>query len=44
MFGIGTTELLVLGVIMVLLFGNRIPSAMHSLGEGVKNFKRGLDD
>jgi sec-independent protein translocase protein TatA len=44
MFGIGHTELLVVGVIALLLFGNRLPSVMRSLGSGINEFKRGLND
>jgi len=44
MFGIGNTELLILGIIALLLFGNRLPSVMRSLGSGVSQFKKGLDD
>ena len=47
MFGIGTTELLILGGIILLLFGTRLPKVMRSLGEGIVEFKRGvqgLDD
>jgi len=42
MFGIGTQELLILAVIVLLLFGNRLPSVMRSLGRGVVEFKKGL--
>ncbi len=42
MFGIGYTELLVVGVIILLLFGNRLPSVMRSLGRGVVEFKKGI--
>jgi len=44
MFGIGNTELLILGIIALLLFGNRLPSVMRSLGGGISEFKKGLDD
>jgi len=44
MFGIGNTELLIIGVIALLLFGNRLPSVMRSLGSGISQFKKGLDD
>lgn len=44
MFGIGQTELLIVGVIALLLFGNRLPSVMRSLGSGISQFKKGLDD
>ncbi len=42
MFGIGTTELLILGGIILLLFGTRLPKVMRSLGEGIVEFKRGV--
>jgi sec-independent protein translocase protein TatA len=29
-------------VIVLLLFGNRLPSVMRSLGQGVVEFKKGL--
>lgn len=44
MFGIGTTELLVVGMVALLLFGNRLPSVMRSLGSGVSEFKKGLNE
>jgi len=42
MFGLGTTELLILGAIVLLLFGSRLPKVMRSLGEGIVEFKRGV--
>ena len=42
MFGLGTTELLVLGLVVLLLFGSRLPSAMRSLGRGMNEFKKGV--
>ena len=42
MFGIGPQELLILGIIVLLLFGNRLPSVMRSLGRGVVEFKKGV--
>lgn len=37
---IGTTELIVIGGAVLLLFGGKkIPELMRSLGQGVKNFK-----
>jgi sec-independent protein translocase protein TatA len=42
MFGIGTTELLIVGFIVLILFGNRLPSVMRSLGQGVVEFKKGV--
>ncbi len=44
MFGIGHMEMLVVGVVALLLFGNRLPSVMRSLGSGISEFKRGLND
>ncbi len=42
MFGIGHWELIVIAVIVLLLFGNRLPSTMRSLGRGVVEFKKGI--
>ncbi|HPP54718.1 MAG TPA: twin-arginine translocase TatA/TatE family subunit, partial [Thermoguttaceae bacterium] len=44
MFGIGTTELLVICILALILFGNRLPSVMRSLGQGITEFKKGLRD
>lgn len=44
MFGMGPMELLIVAAIGLLLFGNRLPSVMRSLGKSVTEFKRGLDD
>jgi sec-independent protein translocase protein TatA len=38
----GHMELLIVGVIILLLFGHRLPSVMRSLGRGVVEFKRGI--
>ncbi len=40
--GVGTTELMVVMGVMLLLFGHRLPSVMRSLGRGVVEFKRGV--
>jgi len=42
MFGLGTTELIIVGVVVLLLFGSRLPKVMRSLGEGIVEFKRGV--
>jgi sec-independent protein translocase protein TatA len=41
----GATELLVVLAIIVLLFGaNKIPQLATGLGQGIRNFKKGLRD
>jgi sec-independent protein translocase protein TatA len=42
--GFSTTHLLILGFVALLLFGNRLPSVMRSLGKSVSEFKKGLDE
>jgi sec-independent protein translocase protein TatA len=43
MFGIGSTELLIVLAIVILLFGGaRIPSIARSLGQSITEFKRGV--
>ena len=42
MFGLGTTEMLIVALVVLLLFGNRLPSVMRSLGRGVVEFKKGV--
>ena len=43
MFGIGSTELIVVGIVILVLFGNRIPQTMKSLGQGLRQFKEGMN-
>ncbi|WP_460165314.1 Sec-independent protein translocase subunit TatA/TatB [Thermostilla marina] len=40
----GYMEMLIIAFIVLLLFGNRLPSVMRSLGKGVVEFKKGLND
>jgi sec-independent protein translocase protein TatA len=42
MFGIGAPEVVVVGFIALLLFGNRVPEVMRSLGRGISEFKKGV--
>jgi len=45
MGSIGPTELMVIALIALLLFGaGRIADIGKGLGEGIKNFKKGLKD
>lgn len=40
--GLGTVELIIVGAVILLLFGARLPKVMRSLGEGIVEFKRGV--
>jgi sec-independent protein translocase protein TatA len=45
LFNFGAPEVIVIGLIVVLLFGGKkIPELMKGLGKGVKNFKDGMKD
>lgn len=45
MFGLpGGWELLVVLGIVLLLFGNRLPSVMRSLGQSITEFKKGAKE
>lgn len=40
---IGTTEIILIVVVILILFGaRRIPELMRSLGSGVREFKKGV--
>ncbi len=43
MFGLGWTEILLIVLVILLLFGaRRIPDVMRSLGKGLNEFKKGM--
>ena len=43
-FGLGTTEMLLIAFVVLLLFGGKkIPELMKGLGKGVKSFKDGME-
>lgn len=42
MFGLGGTEMFVLLILGVLLFGKKLPDVGRSLGKGLVEFKKGL--
>lgn len=43
-FGLGTTELLLIALVVLLFFGgSKIPELMKGLGKGVKSFKDGME-
>jgi sec-independent protein translocase protein TatA len=45
MFGLGFGELLLILVIVVLFFGGKkLPQLGSSLGESIKNFKKGMKE
>lgn len=42
---IGTTELLLIGGLALLLFGGKkLPEMMKGLGQGVQSFKKGMSE
>ncbi len=45
MFGLGGTEMLVIGLIALLLFGaKRVPELGRGLGRSISEFKKGLSE
>ena len=45
MFGMSVTELIIVAVVIILIFGvNKIPQLGKGLGEGIRNFKTSLRD
>jgi TatA/E family protein of Tat protein translocase len=45
MAGLGLPELLLIGALLVFLFGaKRIPELFSGLGSGIRNFKKAMND
>ena len=43
--GIGWSEILIIALIVLLLFGaRRIPELMKSIGKGIRSFKDGINE
>lgn len=44
MFGLRTSEILIIALVILLLFGGKkIPELMRGMGKGVKSFKDGMN-
>jgi len=39
---LGTPEMMIIAFVSLLIFGNRLPSVMRSLGKSVTEFKKGV--
>lgn len=45
MFGLGTTEIIVIALVVIVLFGaKRLPQLGSSMGKAITNFKKGVSD
>jgi len=42
MFGLGIWELIIVLVILLVLFGRRLPEVGSGIGAGIKNFKNAM--
>ncbi|GBE17089.1 twin arginine translocase protein A [bacterium BMS3Abin15] len=43
MFGLGTKEIIIIVVVLILLFGaKRIPELAKSIGEGIRSLKKSV--
>lgn len=40
----GPTEMIIIGIIAILLFGKRLPGVARSIGQSVFELKRGLSE
>lgn len=45
MFGLGTQELLIIMVLVMIIFGaGKLPQVGSALGKGILNFKKGISE
>ncbi|MDX2199317.1 MAG: twin-arginine translocase TatA/TatE family subunit [Phycisphaerae bacterium] len=42
--GLSPMHLLVIGLVALLLFGNRLPEVMRALGKSINEFKKGMHE
>ena len=42
--GLGPTEVVIIGIVALLLFGRRLPEVARSMGKSIVQFKKGLRD
>ena len=40
----GPAQLVILAIVVLLLFGSRLPSTMRSLGKSITEFKKGVKE
>ena len=38
------TDMLIIGIVAIMLFGNRLPEVARSLGRSLSEFKKGMQD
>ena len=43
MFGCGPMEFVIVGIVALLLFGKRIPQVARSFGQGIVEFRKGVN-
>jgi sec-independent protein translocase protein TatA len=45
MFGLGTSEIILIAIVILVLFGaKKIPDMMQGLGKGIREFKKASKD
>ena len=45
MFGLGTPEILLITIVVLVLFGGKkLPEMLGGLGKGIRNFKKNLNE
>ena len=44
MFGMSPMEMMIVGVVAILLFGQKLPEVMKTIGKGYRDFRNGLSE